>query len=67
MQEQGQIMDNNSYNIIMALASNLEAYEAYRKYSKDGNAELWQKLSKNAEEAVQLLHKELAKVSTSSK
>ena len=54
-----QMMDNNSYNLIMALASNLEALEAYHKYSQDGNQQLWQQAIQHTEQVVQLLQREL--------
>jgi hypothetical protein len=54
-----QMMDNNSYNIIMALASNLEALEAYHKYSKDGNQQLWEQLARSTEQNVRLLQQAL--------
>lgn len=53
------MMDNNSYNIIMALASNLEALEAYHKYANDGNQQLWQQLAQSAEQSVRLLQQAL--------
>ncbi len=57
-----QMMDNNSYNVIMALASNLEALEAYHKYEKDGNQQLWQQLTQHTEQIVQLLQQQLPHV-----
>lgn len=54
-----QIVDNNTYNLITALASNLEAYNAYQKYAKDGNSQLWQQLSQQTQQAVQLLQQAL--------
>lgn len=52
-------MDNNTYNLITALASNLEAYNAYQKYAKDGNSQLWQQLSQQTQQAVQMLQQTL--------
>jgi hypothetical protein len=49
------MMDNNSYNLIMALASNLESYEAYHKYAKDGNQQLWEEAAHHTEQIVSLL------------
>lgn len=54
-----QIMDNNSYNIIQALASNLEAHDAYHKYAKDGNQQLWEQLAQQTEQNVQMLQQAL--------
>ncbi|HEX2916207.1 MAG TPA: hypothetical protein VH186_35935 [Chloroflexia bacterium] len=56
------MMDNNSYNVIMALASNLEALEAYHKYAQDGNQQLWQQITRHTEEVVNLLKQELPRV-----
>jgi RNAse (barnase) inhibitor barstar len=53
------LVDNETYNLISALASNLEAYEAYQKYRKDGQGQLWDQLLSNTEQAVQMLRKEL--------
>ena len=57
-----QMMDNNSYNIIMALASNLEALEAYHKYSQDGNQQLWQQVIQHQQQVIQLLMQQLPQV-----
>jgi hypothetical protein len=56
------MMDNNSYNLIMALASNLEALEAYHKYANDGNQQLWQELASHTEQIIGRLQQELPKV-----
>lgn len=53
------LVDNNTYNLIMALGSNLEAYEAYNKYAKDGNEQLWKQLCQQTETAVTLLQEAL--------
>lgn len=56
-----QIVDNNTYNLLMALSENLEAYNAYQKYAQDGNQQLWQQLAQQKAQTVQLLQQELAK------
>jgi hypothetical protein len=37
-------VDNNTYNLMQALVSKLEALEVYRKYERDGNQQLFQEL-----------------------
>lgn len=54
-----QMIDNNSYNLIMALASNLEALEAYHIYAQDGEQQLWEEAVHHTEEVVKLLQQEL--------
>lgn len=56
-----QLVDNNTYNLITALSSALEANEVYQKYMKDGNQQIWQQLSQLNQQAVQLLHQELSR------
>jgi hypothetical protein len=59
---QSQPVDNNTYNLIEALAETLEACEPYKKYAKDGNRQLWDDLLQRAEGHVQLLQQELSRV-----
>jgi hypothetical protein len=61
---QNQPVDNNTYNVITALAKNLEACEVYGKYGKDGNPQLWEQLYQKAREQVSLLQQELTKIMT---
>src|SRR4051794_32540734 len=56
---QGNVVDNNTYNLIMALAKNLEACEVYAKYAQDGNRQLWDQLSQKAQENAQMLQQAL--------
>jgi hypothetical protein len=56
---QGNVVDNNTYNLIMALSKNLEACEVYAKYAKDGNQQLWNQLIQKAQESAQMLQQEL--------
>ena len=60
------VFDDQSYNILMALTSSLEALEVYHKYTEDGNTQLWQKLIEHTEAQVDLLKAELPKVVTAS-
>ncbi len=55
-------VDNNTYNVITALAKNLEACEVYGKFAQDGNQPLWEQLSQKAREQVTLLQQELTKI-----
>lgn len=59
------MVDNNTYNLLKALSENLEACETYKKYAKDGNQQLWQKLIQTTEDNARILHQELAKVMSS--
>ena len=59
---QGNVVDNNTYNIIMALSKNLEACEVYAKYAQDGNRQLWDQLSRKAQESAQMLQQELMRI-----
>jgi hypothetical protein len=54
-----QMIDNNSYNILQAFVSTLEALEAYQKYSKDGNEQLWQQVMQHTEEVARILQQKL--------
>ena len=51
----GSPITNEAYDVLRALSSKLEGLEAYRKYAKDGNEELWQKLTKSDVECVRAL------------
>lgn len=59
------MVDNNTYNLLKALSENLEACETYKKYAKDGNPQLWQKLIQTTEDNARILHQELAKAMSS--
>jgi hypothetical protein len=41
----GSPITNEAYDVVSALAAKLEGLEAYRKYAKDANAGLWQRLT----------------------
>ena len=41
-------VDDPTYNVLMALASKLEAIDTYRKYADDGgNSALWRQLAED--------------------
>ena len=42
--EIGSPISNAAYNVLSSLHSKLEGLEAYRKYAKDGNHEVWKEL-----------------------
>ena len=58
----GSPISNEAYNVISALASKLEGLEAYRKYSKDGDAQLWKKLTDVECQGVRQLCDELERI-----
>lgn len=55
----GSPISNEAYNVISALAHTLEGLEAYRKYSQDGNSQVWQRLSQQDNQSVEVLVQEL--------
>ena len=53
-------VDDATYNVLMALASKLEAIDTYRKYEGDGkNGALWQRLAQEDRKDAELLLQEL--------
>lgn len=58
----GSPISNEAYNVISALASKLEGLEAYRKYSKDGQNQVWQKLTQVEMQGVSTLVDELERI-----
>ena len=58
----GSPISNEAYNVLSALHAKLEGLEAYRKYSKDGDASLWQRLTQHDIEGVQNLVDELERL-----
>lgn len=38
-------VDDDTYNLLMALASKLEAIDTYRKYASNGDQGLWRELA----------------------
>ncbi|HET7030948.1 MAG TPA: hypothetical protein VFI34_10590 [Candidatus Limnocylindrales bacterium] len=57
-------VDDATYDLLMALASKLEAIDTYRVYAGDGDAELWQALAqderRHADRLVEALRRRLA-------
>ena len=51
----GSPITNEAYDVLTALQAKLEGLEAYRKYAKDGNEELWKTLTKSDVECVRTL------------
>jgi hypothetical protein len=41
----GSPVDDDTYNLLMALTSKLEAIDVYETYAGDGNAELWREMA----------------------
>jgi hypothetical protein len=53
-------VDDATYNVLMALASKLEAIDTYKKYANDGrNSGLWQQLAQQDRQHADLLLDEL--------
>ncbi len=57
----GSPISNEAYNVLTSLQSKLEGLEAYRKYAQDGG-QLWQQLSQQDNQAVQMLVQELERL-----
>ena len=58
----GSTISNEAYNVISALHAKLEGLEAMRKYSGDGNTQVWQQVSQTDQQAVELLVNELERL-----
>lgn len=58
----GSPLTNEAYDVIAALKSKLEGLEAYRKYAKDANSELWKELTKSEIPIVERLVDELERM-----
>ncbi len=58
----GSPISNEAYNVLSALHNKLEGLEAYRKYSQDGDQQIWQQLSQQDNQAVQTLVGELERL-----
>ncbi|MDB5081490.1 MAG: hypothetical protein JWP00_3414 [Chloroflexi bacterium] len=54
-----QMVDNNTYNILQAYVSTLEALEVYQKYSQDGNEQLWKQVAQHTEQIARILQQQL--------
>lgn len=57
-------IDDETYDLLMALSSKLEAIDTYRAYAEDGRADLWRQLAeddrRHAERLVAELRQRLA-------
>ncbi|MFL5724836.1 MAG: hypothetical protein ACJ765_01895 [Chloroflexota bacterium] len=61
-------VDDATYDVLMALASKLEAIDTYSKYQKDGgNAELWQQMAQDDRRHADRLMDELRRRLTSNR
>ena len=61
-------VDDATYNLMMALASKLEAIDVYKKYANDGtNAELWAELAHDDRRHADRLYEELRKTISASR
>lgn len=58
----GSPISNEAYNVISALHSKLEGLEAYRKYAKDENADLWRQLTEAEVQTVGKLVDQLERI-----
>ena len=53
-------VDDATYNVVMALASKLEAIDTYKKYANDGkNGDLWRQLAQEDRQHADRLLQEL--------
>ena len=58
----GSPISNEAYNVIAALQAKLEGLEAYRKYQANGDQQLWQQLTQQDTQGVELLVQELERL-----
>lgn len=52
-------VDDETYDLMMALASKLEAIDTYQIYAEDGNADLWRELAGEERRHAERLFSEL--------
>jgi len=52
-------VDDETYDVLMALASKLEAIDTYQVYAEDGNAALWRELATDERRHAERLFNEL--------
>jgi hypothetical protein len=52
-------IDDATYDVLMALASKLEAIDTYQVYAEDGNAQLWRELAADERRHADRLYQEL--------
>lgn len=60
--EVGSPISNEAYNVVAALHAKLEGLEAYRKYARDGDAEIWKELTRGEINGVASLVDELERL-----
>lgn len=65
--EIGSPISNECYDVIRALASKLEGLEAFRKYAKDGNEQIWKQISDLDKQAVMVLVDQLEQIAKDGK
>jgi hypothetical protein len=52
-------IDDETYNVLMALTSKLEAIDVYQVYAEDGHADLWRDLATVERQQAERLFNEL--------
>ncbi len=52
-------IDDETYDLLMALSSKLEAIDTYRAYAEDGRPDLWRKLAEDDRRHAEMLVTEL--------
>lgn len=55
----GSPVDDDTYNLLMALTSKLEAIDVYEVYAEDGQANLWRELAVEERRQAERLFNEL--------
>lgn len=53
------IVDNQVYDVIMALGQKLEGLAAYNKYQQDGNSQMWEQIRQKDDDTVHQLLQQL--------
>lgn len=51
----GSPITNEAYNVVSAIKEKLEGLDAYRKYAKDGDEQLWQQLTQSETQSLESL------------
>ena len=52
-------IDDQTYNVLMALTSKLEAIDTYQVYAEDGPEDLWRELAQDERRHAERLYQEL--------
>lgn len=58
----GSPISNEAYDVVAALHEMLEGLDAYRKYAKDGDAEVWHRLTEAELPAIHILVDQLERL-----